>query len=60
MLLKLLVFVLILSILKIVVEIGRFVLAFIRNEEYTTTKINGLLTLLSISYVFTIIICGFE
>jgi hypothetical protein len=56
---KILVLILILSIVHIIKEIGRFWVAFKTNAQYESKNIRTLLTMLAISYITTIIICGF-
>ena len=58
MLTKLLLFILILSILKVAKEVIRVVTAFYKNDKYESSFFNTTLTWSSISYIITIILCG--
>lgn len=60
MITKILVFILIVCILNVVKESFRFGVSFYKNEEYKSSEIRTLFTWMSISYILTIIFCGFE
>lgn len=51
-------FILIMSILNIIKEIGRFYFAFKDNNKYESKTSRTVLTMASLSYIITIIIFG--
>lgn len=60
MITKIIVFILIVCILNVLKEGFRLGVSFYKNEEYKSSETRTLLTWMSISYILTIIFCGFK
>lgn len=56
---KILIFILIMCILNLLREVFRFGFCFAKNEKYESGTVRTLFTWASISYIMTIIFCGF-
>lgn len=56
---KILTFILIMCILNVIKECISLAIAYKQEKKYETSTLNNIMTMVSLSYIITIIICGF-
>ena len=56
---KILTFILIMCILNVIKECISLSIAYKQEKKYETSTLNNIMTMVSLSYIITIIICGF-
>lgn len=56
---KILTFLLIMCILNVIKEGISIAIAYKQEKPYNTSTLNNIMTMVSLSYIITIIICGF-
>ncbi len=60
MLTKILVFILVMAIIRVVMETARLVYCFVASKRFTNTNTGTALTVSSVAYIITILLCGVQ